>query len=149
MKNDLSWSESKKVLKELLKKNFPNVNFRLTKHHYDTLDIDYSDYDLQVSEVGKVVASFEGKSFDGMEDYESIINTGYAFGYIFVNREITEDQYKRKYETEVKGNSYDGVLLDMEFDDFVNYVEFYEKPYLKLQNYGIAPYNFLYRLFNK
>ena len=58
----MTFAETKKEIASLLKANFPNVKFSLTKRNYDTLNINYTD-GINAKLVNTIVDKFEGKTF--------------------------------------------------------------------------------------
>lgn len=140
-----NWNESKKILKIELKKEFPEIKFSMRKSNYNTLRISYIDSDTTEQEVRNFVLKFEGKSFDGMIDLESYIDTGLAFGYIFIEREITQKKYEEIYIENIYDKSFDGVLLDMCYNEFLE-LNFYSNEYENLKNWGHNPQNMIYRI---
>lgn len=143
----LNWSNSKKVLKKELESNFPGVKFSLRKHNYDTLDIDYVDTNINAQKVRDLTMKFEGKTFDGMIDLESYVNTGLAFGYIFINREITDKKYEEVYNNTLKNWSFDGCKLSMNYQEFIKLS--FTGEYENLKSWGHDPYNMLYRIISR
>ena len=141
-----NWNESKKALKTELKKKFPEVKFSLTKSNYDTLRIKFTDSIYTLTDVQTFVRKFEGKDFDGMQDLESYVDTGLAFGYIFVEWERTEDFNKNIYDTKIKNKNFGGFDFNMEYADFLK-LDFYSSAFPKgfTDMYGLNPENMIYR----
>ena len=76
---------TKKLIKGLLKSEYPELKFRFKKTNYDTLNIYVSD-DTKRDEIRSLVSQFEGKYFEGMIDLEIFLpeHDIYGVGYIFV-----------------------------------------------------------------
>ena len=125
----------------MLKANFPNVKFSLTKRNYDTLNINYTD-GINAKFIESIIDKFEGKSFDGMTDSESFTkaHNNFNVGYIFVNRHISNDYYKEVYNQYVK-NHYNGEVFEQDFNDFIS-DRFGKNDYC---GFGISPENVIYR----
>lgn len=92
-------------LRKLLKYHFPTVKFSVRRENYDTIYIKFTDGAPITEEVERVAQQFNIRHFDGMTDYEDIINTPFAdtfggLGYIFVEREMS-DKVRERLTAEV------------------------------------------------
>lgn len=81
-------------LRKVLKKRFPHTKFSVVNEHSDTYHISWTD-GPNTEKVDDVANLFEGKGFDGMEDYEyqkhSLFMDRYGhLGYVFTNRSISD-----------------------------------------------------------
>lgn len=143
MKN---WNESKKELKAALQKEFPGIKFSLRKRYYDTLDIEFTDTETTQMAVQDFTRSYNGKSFDGMTDSEDYHNTGLAFGYIFVTRQISDTKKREVFQKEISGKTFNGVEMPTDYNEFME-MNFYseENKAKDLRAWGLDPMNMLYR----
>lgn len=81
-------------LRKVLKKRFPNTKFSVVNDHSDSYTISWTD-GPNTEKVDEVANLFEGKGFDGMEDYEYQKHSQFMdryghLGYVFTNRKISD-----------------------------------------------------------
>lgn len=81
-------------IRRVLKHDFPKQKFSVITRNYDTITIRWTDGPT-VKQVNSSVGLFEGKSFDGMTDYEDIVTNDFnavfgGVGYIFTEREMSD-----------------------------------------------------------
>lgn len=83
-------------LRKLLAHKFPGVKFSVSRRSKgsDSVDIRWTDgpTDEEVNQIGKL---FQGKTFDGMTDYEDIVESEFltlfgSLGYVFTERSYSE-----------------------------------------------------------
>lgn len=78
----------------VLKHKFPKQKFSVTTRNYDTIYIRWTDGPTS-GQVKSAVGRFEGKSFDGMTDYEDMVTSDFitvfgCVGYMFFDREMSD-----------------------------------------------------------
>lgn len=81
-------------LRKVLKKRFPSTKFSVVNDHSDSYTISWTD-GPNTEKVDEVANLFEGKGFDGMEDYEYQKHSQFMdryghLGYVFTNRKISD-----------------------------------------------------------
>lgn len=102
----ISVTETAKLIRQTLKKHFPDCKFSVRSQKYAggaSIDIEYTDY-LPAEVIELVVKKYEGAKFDGMTDcknYASSLEVSengleevhYGSDYIFVERRYSEHYF--------------------------------------------------------
>lgn len=115
-----NYKTAKKNLIFELKKAFPTVKFSVTKHNYDTMNINYTD-GVTTEQVKKIANKYEGKGFDGMTDCQysktSHFNDFYgSVGYLFIERSFSS-QIENDASNQLFGIDYNLLESCQRWDD--------------------------------
>ena len=106
----ISCTDTAKLVRKALKKNFPNVKFSVRSSSYSggaSIDVSWTDGPVS-QRVDKVIKPFAGSTFDGMIDLKSYVDSEYegkpvhfAADYVFSQRDISDFSEKMEAATKL------------------------------------------------
>ena len=94
----ISLTETAKIVRGLLKKEFPRTKFSIRSKSYSggsSIDVDWDD-GISTKKVEALVGKYHGAEFDGMIDLKTYNDRPYANDFIFCHRTYSKETLDKK-----------------------------------------------------
>lgn len=94
---DIDTANVAKLVRKELHQSFPGVKFSVRSKRYtggSSINVDWTNGPTDAQVNGKI-GRFHGAEFNPMEDLKEYNNRPYGNDFIFTNRHITEDEYRK------------------------------------------------------
>lgn len=94
----ISLTETAKIVRELIKKEFPETKFSVRSKSYSggsSIDVDWED-GTSTKKVEALVGKYHGADFDGMIDLKTYNDRPYANDFIFCQRTYSKESLDKK-----------------------------------------------------
>lgn len=115
----ISLTETAKIVRGILKKEFPETKFLVRSKSYtggSSIDIDWED-GTSTKKVEALVGKYHGAEFDGMQDLKTYNDRPYANDFIFCQRTYSKEALDKKAKQIAKDY---GILNGRDFSELRN-----------------------------